>query len=179
MPRLIAFLRAINVGGHTVTMARLRGEFEAAGLSDVETFIASGNVIFSSRAGTAALENKVEARLRASLGYDVATFIRTIAEVAAIATYRPFPDARIRTAGAFCVGFTKAPLDAAATKALMAFRTADDDFHVNGREVYWVCRTGQGQSAFNNGLMERALKIRATFRGMNTVMRLAAQHGGS
>ena len=47
MPRLIAFLRAINVGGHTVTMMKLRKEFEALGLQDVETFIASGNVIFT------------------------------------------------------------------------------------------------------------------------------------
>ena len=50
MPRHIAFLRAINVGGHTVTMDRLRQLFTGLGLKDVETFIASGNVIFSSAA---------------------------------------------------------------------------------------------------------------------------------
>ena len=49
MPRFIAFLRAINVGGHNVTMKELRGLFEALGLKSVETFIASGNVIFESR----------------------------------------------------------------------------------------------------------------------------------
>ena len=49
MPRLVAFLRAINVGGHTVTMAHLRGLFEDLGFTNVETFIASGNVIFGSR----------------------------------------------------------------------------------------------------------------------------------
>jgi uncharacterized protein (DUF1697 family) len=180
MPRLIAFLRAINVGGRTVTMARLKSEFEALGLDRVETFIASGNVIFSSRtARPGALEPTIETRLRASLGYDVATFVRTDAEVAAIARYNPFPAARVRAAGAFCVGFVAAPLGAAATSALMALRTEDDDFHVNGREVYWLCRTGQGQSAFSNAVMERALKIRSTFRGMNTVARLAAKHGPS
>ena len=70
MPRLFAFLRAINVGGHTVTMAELRGQFEALGFSDVETFIASGNVIFTSRAkGGQALERRIEARLHQTLGY--------------------------------------------------------------------------------------------------------------
>jgi uncharacterized protein (DUF1697 family) len=178
MPRLIAFLRAINVGGHTVTMARLRGEFEALGFADVETFIASGNVIFTSRqADPAALARKVEARLRTSLGYEVATFVRSGAEVAAIAAYKPFTDARIRAAGAFCVGFLDTPLDAAATRGLMAFKTDIDDFHANGREVYWLCRTRQGESTFSNAIMERALKIRATFRGINTVTRLAAKYG--
>jgi uncharacterized protein (DUF1697 family) len=178
MPRLIAFLRAINVGGHTVTMARLRAEFEALGFSDIETFIASGNVIFTSRQrDAAAMVRKIEARLRASLGYEVATFVRTDAEVAAVARYKAFPPARVKTAGAYCVGFLDEPLDAAATRGLMAFKTDIDDFHTNGREVYWLCRKGQGESTFSNAIMERTLKVRATFRGINTVARLAAKHG--
>jgi uncharacterized protein (DUF1697 family) len=178
MPRHIAFLRAINVGGHTVTMAQLRKEFEALALQEVETFIASGNVIFTPRAtDTGALVKRIEARLRASLGYEVATFIRTGAELATIACYRPFTGDAIEKAGAFCVGFLDTPLDAAGARALMAFKTDIDDFHTHGREVYWLCKTGQGQSTFNNVRMERALKIRATFRGMNTVTRLAAKYG--
>src|SRR4051812_29802226 len=95
MPRLIAFLRAINVGGHNVTMAQLRKEFEALGLKEVETFIASGNVIFTSRAtDLRALERKIEAQLQRALGYEVATFVRTCSEVAALAEYRPFPAAQ-------------------------------------------------------------------------------------
>jgi uncharacterized protein (DUF1697 family) len=180
MPRLIAFLRAINVGGHTVTMARLREEFEALGLKDVATFIASGNVIFTSRsADLPALEKKIEARLRASLGYEVATFVRTDAEVAAIAAYKAFKDSQVESAGAFCVGFLDRPLDAAAARGLMAFKTEIDDFHTNGREVYWLCKKRQSESTFNNVNMERKLKVRATFRGINTVARLAAKHGPS
>ena len=178
MPRLIAFLRAINVGGHTVTMARLRKEFEALGLQDVETFIASGNVIFTSRStDAAALEKKIESRLRASLGYEVATFVRTAAEVSAVAACKPFTPAQRDAAGAFCVGFLAKPLDAAAVRGLMAFKTDIDDFSVKGREVYWLCRKKQSESTFSNAGMERALKVRATFRGMNTVARLAAKHG--
>ena len=72
MPRLIAFLRAINVGGHNVTMAELRGLFESLSLKEVETFIASGNVIFSSPSGDIrALQRKIEKQLLRSLGYEV------------------------------------------------------------------------------------------------------------
>jgi len=180
MPRLIAFLRAINVGGHTVKMDTLRKEFEALGLKDVETFIASGNVIFTPRSlDVAALEKKIEARLRASLGYEVATFVRTDAEVAAIARYRGFKAAQIESAGAFCVGFLAGPLDAAGARALMTFRTEIDDFRTMGREIYWLCQKRQGDSTFSNANMERKLKIRSTFRGINTVVRLAAKHGPS
>ena len=106
MPRLIAFLRAINVGGHTVTMEKLRREFEGMGLKDVETFIASGNVIFTARqADTVALEKKIEARLHKALGYEVATFVRSCEEVAAVAGYRPFPGTRIDGDATVYVGF--------------------------------------------------------------------------
>ena len=180
MPRLIAFLRAINVGGHTVTMERLRKEFKALGCTDVETFIASGNVIFSSRsADLGALEKKIEARLGAAFGFEVATFVRTDAEVAAVAVYKPFTKAQIKDAGAFCVGFVGKRLDAAATRALMALKTDIDDFHTKGREVYWLCRQKQSDSTFSNTILEKRLKIRATFRGISTVTRLAAKHGSS
>ena len=62
MPRYVAFLRAINVGGHTVKMDQLRRLFERLGFSKVETFIASGNVIFESASRSAkALEKNTEA----------------------------------------------------------------------------------------------------------------------
>lgn len=70
MPKLIAFLRAINVGGRNVKMAALRGLFEEIGLTDVETLIASGNVIFSSRfRNTISLQQKIEDHLQKSLGW--------------------------------------------------------------------------------------------------------------
>jgi uncharacterized protein (DUF1697 family) len=178
MPRLIAFLRAINVGGHTVTMERLRKEFEALGLKDVETFIASGNVIFTSRStDLPALEKKIEARLRASLGYEVATFVRTDAEVAAVARYQPFPPAQIEDGATVYVGFVERPLDAAAARAVMTFKTETDDFRVKGREVYWLRKAKDSDSPFKYVSLEKTLKIRATFRGLNTVARLAAKHG--
>jgi uncharacterized protein (DUF1697 family) len=174
--RLIAFLRAINVGGHTVTMERLRKEFEGMGFTGVETFIASGNVIFTSRAANpAAVEKKIEARLRAALGYEVATFVRTAEEIAAVAGYQPFT--ATEDGATVYVGFVQRPLDAAAARAVMTFKTEIDDFRVKGREVYWLRKTRQSDSPFKYVSLEKKLKIRATFRGINTIARLAAKHG--
>ena len=176
MPRYVAFLRAINVGGHVVKMNVLREQFEALGLADVETFIASGNVVFSSRARTVAvLERKIEARLQAVLGYEVATFVRTCDEVSAVAAYVPFPPAVLRTAASLNVGFVAAPMSRAGQNALRALETPFDVFHVNGREIYWLCRTRQSESKLSNTVIERALKTRCSFRGINTIVRLTSR----
>jgi uncharacterized protein (DUF1697 family) len=176
MARLFAFLRAINVGGHTVAMAKLKRIFEDLGLADVETFIASGNVIFTSPSKSlGALERKIETALQKSLGYEVKTFIRTAPELVALAAYKAFPEARIRSAGAYCVGFLAQPLDAGETKALFELKTTNDDFQVHDREVYWLCKTQQHESKFSNVRFEKATGAKVTFRGINTVARLAAK----
>jgi uncharacterized protein (DUF1697 family) len=83
--RYVALLRAINVGGHVVKMDRLRTVFEALRFGRVETFIASGNVLFDSgESDTAALEQMIETRLEKELGYEVTTFLRRPAELSTI-----------------------------------------------------------------------------------------------
>lgn len=177
MPKTIAFLRAINVGGHNVKMEQLRALFEQLGFDAVETFIASGNVVFETDAAPdAALEADIEAHLKAALGYEVATFLRTDAEVAAVAAYEPLPAVAMAEVAAFNVGFLASPLTADEIAILTAFNNDIDDFHSHGREVYWLCRTKQSDSKFNNNAFERALRRRATFRGRNTVLRLAAKY---
>ena|SRR5688572_683950 len=175
--RYIAFLRAINVGGHVVKMDVLRKLFESLGYSNVETFIASGNVVFETASrNTRAIEKAVEKTLHEKLGYEVHTFVRTCAELAAIATYEPFSPRALEQASAFVVGFLADPLDASSRKKLMALRTDVDDLHVNLREIYWLCRHKQSESTFSNALFEKALGVRSTFRGLNTVRRMAAKY---
>jgi uncharacterized protein (DUF1697 family) len=137
-------------------------------------------VVFTAPPGKAtALERKIEKRLHDSLGYEVRTFIRTEAEVAAIAGYKPFEEAQIRSAQAVNVAFLGHPLEPAAVKLLMAMRTPIDDFHVNGREMYWLCRKKQSESTFSNARFEKALGGRATFRGVKTIVKLAAKYSWS
>ena len=177
MPRFIAFLRAINVGGRNVTMTALRAHFEKLSLTKVETFISSGNVIFEAKEDDArALRRKIESHLARSLGWEVSAFLRTDSEVAAIAGRRPFSEKEIESAAAFNVAFLAESLDEAGSQSVAKFKTGIDDFHVWGREVYWLCRKKQSESAFSNKAFEKALKRRATFRGMATVKKLAEKY---
>ncbi len=176
-PRLFAFLRAINVGGRTVKMDRLRHLFEALGLTAVETFIASGNVIFDrSDEAPGALERRIEAHLEAELGYPVATFLRTPDDAVRIVECGALSAAAKASAGALNVAFLKAPLNAEARARLAELETADDRFFPSGREMYWWCRTRQSESVFSNAVLERELGVVATLRGLNTVARLAAKY---
>jgi uncharacterized protein (DUF1697 family) len=177
MSRYIAFLRAINVGGHTVKMDVLRQQLEALGFSNVETFIASGNVIFETTSKNGRmLEKKIEEQLRTVLGYEVATFIRTDAELTAIANHQSFSPSALKTAQALNVIFLADVLDAASQKKLMALKTDIDDFHVHGREVYWLCRKKQSESTFSNAVLEKTLGRSSTIRGVNTIQKMAAKY---
>jgi uncharacterized protein (DUF1697 family) len=177
MIRFIAFLRAINVGGRNVTMKELCAIFEALGFEEVETFIASGNVIFTAPSkNIRTLEQKIEKQLLRSLGYEVKTFLRTTSEIAAVARYKPFNPSQLSSAAALNIAFLADPINAAAAKSVMALKTEVDDFQVHGREVYWLCQTKQSDSKFSNTRFEKVLGVRATWRNVNTVVRLAAKY---
>jgi uncharacterized protein (DUF1697 family) len=178
MPRYIAFLRAINVGGHnTVKMDFLRHLFESLGFSNVETFIASGNVVFEiTSRNTQALEREIEESLRQALGYEVATFIRTSAELATVANYKPFSQSDLDGAAALNIAFLAGGLDDKSSQRLMALRTDIDDFHVHGREIYWLCRKKQSRSKISNAVLERTVGQKSTLRGANTIKKMAARY---
>ena len=178
MPKYVAFLRAINVGGHTVKMDHLRRLFEAMQFSNVETFIASGNVIFDSTStSTTALEKKIEGHLHQTLGYEVRTFIRSTAEVAAVASYKPFAKAALNAEGvSLYIAFLAGAPASQATQKLLALTNNVDDFQVWGREAYWLRRTRMGESKFSGALLEKALGMKATIRNSTTVTKIAAKY---
>jgi len=180
MPKYVALLRAINVGGHTVKMDHLRSLFAAMSFSGVETFIASGNVIFDSRSKDAgALERKIEKHLQATLGYEVKTFVRSIPELAAVANYKPFNESELNTHTLY-VGFVGGNPSDQSKQKLLSCICEVDDLHVHGREVYWLCRAKlMSDSKFSGALTEKILGMPATFRNSTTVRKIAAKYGGS
>jgi uncharacterized protein (DUF1697 family) len=177
MTKYFAFLRAINVGGHTVKMDHLRQLFESLGFSGVETFIASGNVIFDAKlTEPRILETKIEAGLKEPLGYEVATFIRTGAELADIAAYKPFKQSAMDTAAALNIALLAEGIDDSSVRMLMALRSDIDDFHVHQREVYWLCLKKQSESTFSNAVLERTLGRPSTLRGVNTIRKIVEKY---
>jgi len=171
MPRYVALLRAINVGGHTVPMAALRTSFAALGCTDVSTLIASGNVLFRTASrSAAALERRIAAALEAEYGFPVATFLRTPDEMQAAAAH---PFATVAEGDALAVGFLSRALTPADEPLVQQFATPDDVFIARGRELYWRRQGRVSDSKFTLARFERTLTLEATFRNITTVRKLA------
>ena len=178
MTRLVAFLRAVNVGGRTVKMDALRAAFESLAFARVETFIASGNVVFDSPArDLAALEGKIEAQLQTSFGFEIDTFVRPLAEIAVLAAHPAF-DADTVRARTQVVGFLREAPSPQALQALAGMATDADHLQVRGRELFWHSSNSQADAKVSNVALERALKMRSTLRGVGSLRKLVAKHGG-
>ena len=176
MTHIFAFLRALNVGGHTVPMTRLKELFEELGLGSVETFLASGNVAFEAgKAEPTKLQARIEAHLHQTLGYEVHTFLRSEADLAALVQGCPFSLAEVEAATALNVVLLKAPLPPEAEARLQTLASQVDRFQARGRDVWWLCALKQSESTFSNTVFEKFTGQRATFRGFNTLQRLAAK----
>ena len=164
MPAFIALLRAVNVGGTgKLAMSELKAMCEAAGFAQVKTYIASGNVVFSSPRTAATVQKALAAALAEYAGKPVGVLVRTAAEMAAVLADNPFPKAAPNR----CVAiFLDAPPPAGRLAAAS---------HVNGeamalgkREIY---------VHYGEGMADSRLRIPAaaagTARNMNTVAKLA------
>jgi uncharacterized protein (DUF1697 family) len=180
MPRYAALLRAINVGGHVVKMSELCALFERAKLSNVRSVIASGNVLFDTRAtDIAAIERRIEGTLRAALGYDVDTYVRSPEELDAIVAHEPFDASDpVLERDTVQVVFTRSTIDAAARERIAALRTWYDDFAVFGRELFWRTRGRISDSAITPARFSRALGGSGTARNVTTVRKLAERIRG-
>jgi uncharacterized protein (DUF1697 family) len=183
MPRAVALLRGINVGGHRVAMADLRRHFEALKLRNVATFIASGNVIFDAPApgDFAALEQRIEKHLAKALGFEAPTFIRTADEIAEVVAAVPFP--RVRETDSLYVSFLRAEPDAAAKRAVLALESPVDEFRFRGRELYWLCHGKISEVSLAWPKLEKLAKsakfIEGTSRNITSVRKLLAVMGGA
>jgi uncharacterized protein (DUF1697 family) len=179
MTRFVAFLRAINVGGHTVKMEPLRALFEALDLQNVATFIASGNVVFSVDARAARdrpkLERRIEGHLFDAFGYSVETFLRTDDELAAVTTLKGVPHLEPAPGDSLYVGFLGVPASADAKQATRALGNERDEFVIHGQEVYWFTRGRFSESKVTGKHLERALGQATTLRNITSVRKLVAK----
>jgi uncharacterized protein (DUF1697 family) len=174
MTRYFAFLRAINVGGHTIKMDYLKSLFESCGFAGVETFIASGNVVFDSPlADEQKMIQSIETRLMEDLGYQVTAFVRTVKDLSAIVNYQPFTDSG---AANIYIAFLSSPPDGQARDKLFANNSKDNHFHIQDREVYWLCRTRFSDSVFSGAQLEKTLGMPATIRNRTTLQKMVIKY---
>ena len=174
----IALLRAINVGGtKKLLMAELRAMFEAAGCTDVRTYIQSGNVVFRAEAALAArIPALIESEIAATKGFQVPVVTRTAAELDAVVDGNPFLAAGADPAQLH-VGFLAEAPAAARIAELDPDRSPQDAFEVRGREVYLHFPNGTARSKLTVDYFDRTLGTTITIRNWRTVGKLLEMAG--
>lgn len=176
MDRYVAFLRGMNLGGRRIANEELRSHFEALGCEEVATFRASGNVIFAfGGSSEAKLTVQLEEGLGERLGYDVPVFLRSAAELTAIASHEPFEAEHLKASkGKPQIAFlTKKPSPSALDDAL-AHSSDADRLALAGRELYWLPDGGLSDSDLDLKALAAILGP-ITVRTKGTVDQIAAK----
>lgn len=164
MSRYVALLRAVNVGGTgKLPMSELKALCEASGFADVRTYIASGNVVFTSHLGESAIKKKLEQQLHQHAGKPVGVLVRNAAEMARVLADNPFPEAPGNRVVAIFLD------DAPPAGAL------DEARHRKQERL--ACGTREIYVHYGDGMADSRLVIPAakagTARNINTIAKLA------
>ncbi len=170
MPSYIALLRAINVGGTSkLPMIELKAMCVAEGFDKVQTYIASGNVVFSSKLSAAKVKAALEKRLAAFAGKPVGVVIRTAEEMAAVLKANPFPKAPPNFTAAIFLDEAPPADTLAGIKGQQ-----DEELRLGKREIYVAYgATGMGRSK-----LKIPAAAKGTARNINTIGKLVELAGG-
>ena len=172
MPRYALLLRGINVGTkNSLPMVELRAMLEKLGCSDVATYVQSGNAVFTTKLGAAALTKGIEAALEKYMGRPIATTLRTLSQLETIIDKNPFAEVAVKPAY-LCVTF----LSHAPTKTELAPLLAQDWgpelVKVAGNEIYSWHPNGQSKGTLALAISKLRLRGAVTTRNWNTVLKL-------
>ena len=160
MPRYAAFLRGVNLAKRRrVSNSDLVEAFEGIGFEDVAAFRTSGNVVFGApREAEAKLIAKIEKALAASTGFEVTVFLRSAAQVRAIAEQKPFSaqqiDASKRNMQVLLLPKKPGP---GARRKVLALATEEDRLKLGDRELYWLPIAGTQDSTLDRKAIEKSI----------------------
>jgi uncharacterized protein (DUF1697 family) len=172
-PKLVALLRGINVGGKNILpMKDLVAIFVAAGCTNVQTYIQSGNVIFTASASVSArLPAILTARINKRFGYQVPVILRSANQLGKIIRNNPFLKAGApeNTLHVMFLAGLPAPQRVA---SLDPQRCPGDSFHLSGQEVFLHLPNGAGKSKLTNAWFDSRLATIGTTRNWRTALKL-------
>jgi uncharacterized protein (DUF1697 family) len=172
--RYAALLRGINVGGRKkIPMAELRALLASLGYADVVTHLQSGNAVFTApEQSPQALAGAIAEGVTGGFGMDVKIVVRTHGELADVIRRSPLPDGP-ENPSRFFVAFLSAAPEADATDAMESMSFDPDRIWISEAEAFLWCPAGAADTKLPNNFLEKRLKVTATSRNWNTVLKLA------
>lgn len=170
MNTYIALLRGINISGQKIIkMADLRAFLTEAGLSQVQTYIQSGNIIFESSQSRKELTKLIIETIEKHYGFHVPTIILTPAELQQAADNNPYQGTEGNKL--YLTFLSEAPL-LDGLDAIMSVKKTDEEIKLIEKVLYFHCPNGAARSKISNNLVEKKLAVRATTRNWRTTNKL-------
>jgi len=174
MARFVSLFRGINVGGNKpVRMDALKELHESQGLQRVETYIQSGNVVFTSEdAIPAQLSRQIEEAFEHKFGFLSKVMVRSADEFNMTIENNPFKDQPMKETKWVVAMFLASEPISTALEDIQKTYSGPEELHITGHEVYIYYPQGIGPSKLTNTFLEKKLKTMGTARNWNTVLRL-------
>jgi uncharacterized protein (DUF1697 family) len=172
MARLIALLRAVNVGGRKLPMAELRALCGELGWEDVQTYIQSGNLVFTAPGKGDEIERRLEEAIKERFGMDVPVMVRTASQWADYAAANPFPKAAEDEPNRLQLLVSKETPGADAAGKLMERAQAGESVKAAGGALWFHFPAGVGTSKLSPSLIDKAAGSPSTGRNWRTVLKL-------
>ncbi len=171
MARSVALLRGINVGGNRlIKMAALKVTFERLGLADVQTYIVSGNVVFSGKV----TDGRLTAAIKEDFGHDVPVTLRTAAQLAAVVADAPRGFGKEPAKYRYDVLFTFGGATASSVLKQLEFREGVDAGWVGKGCVYFSRLIARASSSKLTKVTQLPVYQQLTIRNWNTTTKLAS-----
>lgn len=178
MARLIALLRAVNVGGRKLPMAELRALCGELGWEEVETYIQSGNLVFTAPGKAEELETELEKAIAKRFGLDVPVIVRSASQWAGYIDGNPFPEAaRDEPKRVQLLVSKRAPRPDAADR-LMERAEAGEAVKAAGGALWFHFPEGVARSKLTPALIDKACGSPSTGRNWRTVLKLGEMAEG-
>jgi uncharacterized protein (DUF1697 family) len=174
MTRFVSLFRGINVGGRQpVRMDALKELHESLGLQRVETYIQSGNVVFSSdNTDVTQIQKDIVDVFAQKFGFQAKVMVRTEGEFNAIIENNPFQNQPMKESKWVVAMFLASDPISTALEDIQKTYSGPEELYITGQEVYIYYPDGIGRSKLTNTFLEKKLKSMGTARNWNTVLRL-------
>jgi uncharacterized protein (DUF1697 family) len=174
MSRYVSLFRGINVGGNQIVrMDTLKALHTSLDLRDVQTYIQSGNVVFTSdNTDVAQIQKDIESGFAQTFGFPVKVMVRTASELNAIIENNPFQNQPMRESKWIIALFLESDPISTALEDIQKVYTGPEEIHIIGKEAFIYYPEGMGRSKLTNTLLEKKLKTAGTARNWNTVLKL-------
>lgn len=172
--KYIALLRGINVSGQKIIkMAELRDHLAELNFQNLATYIQSGNILFESHEkDSSKLEILIQAKIQEKYGFDVPIVVFNREYLEEAERENPYSEHSKEAGNKVFIAFLKEYPLAENIEAFEKLDFSPDQIELKGKNLYFYCPNGAGNSKISNTIFEKKLKVAATTRNFKTIWKL-------